>query len=100
MTGMIPTSVYEYLEIYKLLPLEQKECRRNRRGTKDQLLIDKMVLNYSKKRHTNLGMTWIDYKKAYDMILHSWILESLGLVQVAENIAEFIRKSMKNWKQI
>ena len=31
------------------------------------------------------------------MIPHSWILESLGLVQVSENIAEFIRKSMKNW---
>ena len=32
------------------------------------------------------------------MIRHSWILESLGLVQVSENIVEFIRKSMKNWK--
>ena len=48
-----------------------------------------MVLNDCKKRHTNLGMTLIDYKKAYDMIL--------GLVQVSENIVEFIRKSMKNW---
>ena len=56
-----------------------------------------MVLNDCKKRHTNLGMGWIYYKKAYDMIPHSWILESLGLVQVSENIVEFIRKSMKNW---
>ena len=48
-----------------------------------------MVLNDCKKRHTNLEMTWIDYKKAYDMIL--------GLVQVSENIVEFIRKSMKKW---
>ena len=31
------------------------------------------------------------------MIPHLWILESLGLVQVSENIVEFIRKSMKNW---
>ena len=67
------------------------------RGTKDQLLVDKTVLNDCKKRHTNLGMAWIDYKKAYDMIPHLWILESLGLVQVSENIVEFIRKSMKNW---
>ena len=42
-------------------------------------------------------MAWIDYKKAYDMILHSWILESLELVQVSENIVEFIRKSMKDY---
>ena len=65
-----------------LFPVEQKGCRRYSRGTKDQLLIDKMVLNVCKNKHTNLGMTWIDYKKAYDMIPHSWILENLGLVQV------------------
>ena len=97
MTGIIANSVYEYLEMNNLLPVEQKGCRRNSRGTKDQLLIDKMVLNGCKKRHTNLGIAWIDYKKAHDMIPHSWILESLGLVQVSENIVEFIRKSMKNW---
>ena len=63
MTGIIANSVYEYLEMYKLLPVEQKGCRRSSRGTKDQLLLDKMVLNDCKKRHTNLGMAWIDYKK-------------------------------------
>ena len=31
------------------------------------------------------------------MIPHSWILQSLGLVQVSENNVEFIRKSMRNW---
>ena len=44
-----------------------------------------------------MGVAWIDYKEAYDMIPHSWILESLGLVQVSENNVKFIRKSMKNW---
>ena len=41
MTGIIAYSVYEYLEMYNLLPVEQKRCRRNGRRTKDQLLIDK-----------------------------------------------------------
>ena len=49
------------------------------------------------RRDAILGMAWIDYKKAYDMILHSWILESLRLVQMSVNIVEFIRNSMKNW---
>ena len=70
MTGIIANSVCEYLEVYNLIPVEQKGCRRNIRGTKDQLLIDKMVLNDCKKRHTNLGMVWNDYKKDY-MIPHS-----------------------------
>ena len=44
-------------------------------------------------------MTWIDYKKAYDMVLHSWILESLELVQVLDNILEFVKRSMVNWQR-
>ena len=97
MTGIIVNSVYEYLEMYNLLPVEQKGCRKKSCGKKDQLLIDKMVLNDCKKVHTNLGMVWIYYQKAYDMIPHSWILQSLGLVQVSENVVKFIRKSMRNW---
>ena len=31
MTGIIANSVYEYLEMYNLLPVEQKGCRRNKR---------------------------------------------------------------------
>ena len=27
----------------------------------------------------NLAMAWIDYKKAYDMVLHSWIINSLKM---------------------
>ena len=91
MTRIIANSVYEYLEMYNLLLVEQKD-----RGTKDQILIDKMVLNDCRKRHTNLERAWIDYKKAYDLIAHSWILESLGLVQVSENTVEFTGKSIKN----
>ena len=60
MTGIIANSVHEYLEMYNLLPVEQKRCRRNGRGTKDQLLIDKKMLHDCKKRHTNRGMEWID----------------------------------------
>ena len=59
MIRIIANSVYEYLQVYKLIPVEQKGCRRNIRGTEDQLVIDKMVLNDCKKRHTNLGMIWI-----------------------------------------
>ena len=55
-TGIIANNVHEYLEMYNLLPVEQKGYRRNSRGTRDQLLIDKTVLNDCKNRHTNLGM--------------------------------------------
>ena len=40
-----------------------------------QLFIDKTVLRDYKRRHTNLAMAWIGYKKAYDMVPHSYFSE-------------------------
>ena len=68
------------------------------RETKDQLLIDKMILRDCRKRHTNRKMAWIDYK-VYDMTPHSWILESLELMQVSDNILESVKRSMVNWQE-
>ena len=46
--------------MFDLLLFEQKGCRRNSGGTKDQLLIEKMMLDDCKKRRSHLGMVWID----------------------------------------
>ena len=91
LTGMISNALYDFMESSGKLPIEQKGCRRKSRETKDQLLIDKTVLNDCRKRHTNLGMAWVDYKKAYDMVPHSWILESLELAREARMLLSLPR---------
>ena len=98
MTGTIADEMYEYLENEHLLPDEQQGCRRKSRGTKDQLLIDKTILKDCRKRHTNLAMAWIDYKKAYDFVPHSWVNECMEIFGIAENVREFLQRSMKQWK--
>ena len=45
-------------------------------------------------------MAWIDYKKAYDMVPHSCIIEYLDLFGVAENIKSLLVISIENWKVI
>ena len=57
-----------YTHLEGILPEKQQEYRRRSRGTKDQLLIDKAILEDCKRRHTNLAMAWIDYRNAYDMV--------------------------------
>ena len=94
MTGIIANSLYEYLEESKILPMEQKGCKRGCSGTK---LIDKVVMKDCKKRLTNLSMAWIDYRKAYDMVPHSWILECLKLFRCAGNVQRFLGASMQKW---
>ena len=65
------------------------------RGTKDQLLIDKTFLKDCKKRHTNSSVAWIDYKKAYEFVLHSLISECMNLFEIADNVRNFLEKSME-----
>lgn len=70
-TGITLLPFYEHLEREKLFPEEQKGCRRKSRGTKYQLIIDRIVKKDCKGREANLAMAWIDYKKAYDMLPHT-----------------------------
>ena len=60
--------------------------------------MDKAVLKDCKRRSTNLAMAWIDYRKAYDMIPHSWISECIEVFREAENTKKFVENSMNNWK--
>ena len=47
---------------------------------------------------TNLNMAWIDFGKAYEMVRLSWMIKSLELVEVAKNIVNLMKETIKNWK--
>ena len=68
--------------------------------TKDQLLIDKAIMENFRRRKVGLSMIWIDYQKAYDMVPHSWIKKSMEVCRVANNISHFLSKSMESWQTI
>ncbi|MEM7375718.1 MAG: reverse transcriptase family protein [Bacteroidota bacterium] len=93
-------AVYDHMSINNLLPNEQKGCRKKSRGTKDQLMIDRAILREVKAMKRNLNMCWIDYKKAYDMVPHSWILEMLDMVGIAQNVTNLVRSSMEDWRVV
>ena len=98
LTGIFAEKIYKHLESNSLLPVEQKGCRKKSRGTKDQLLIDKAVCKKARLAHRSLAMAWVDYKKAYDMVPHEWILKILGLTKVAGNVGNLLQNSMTSWK--
>ena len=54
LTSIITERTYLYLEHNKMLPTEQKGCKRGSYGCKDQLLINKMVLEdcHTRKKRT------------------------------------------------
>ena len=75
-----------------LLPEEQKRWRGKFKGTDDLLFIGKIILWEVPMRKKNLAVALIDYKKAYDMAPHSWIVEYLNMV--GANIS-----CLKLWKR-
>ena len=59
-----------------------------------------MILRNSRRRNTNLQVAWIDYKKAFDSLPHSWIAKCLKIVGVSGNIRQFMRVAMASWKTV
>ena len=51
-----------------------------------------------KMRKQNLSRAWIDYKKGYDMVPHSWITDFLETVGINEKIPRLLAESMKSWR--
>ena len=73
--GIIADEIYAHLDQEKLLREEQKWCMKGSRATNDLLYFDRAVNKEVKFKNKNLAIAWIDYKKAYNMVPHSWIIE-------------------------
>ena len=86
MSGVIADQIYGHLDQQKLLPEEKTRWRKTSTGSNDLLYIDWPVIREIKSRKKNLPITWADSKKAYDVVPHSWIKESLDLFGIAEKI--------------
>ena len=77
---------------------EQRGGKKDCYGHKDQLMINNAILEVGKKRKKNLSTAWIDYKKAFDSVPHSWILKCLQMYKIHPVLITLIEESMSQWK--
>ena len=98
LTGLIADAIYCHLDLGNYMENEQKGCIRKKMGTKDQLLINKAILEDAKRRQRNLSMAWVDYQKAFDSVPHSWINRCLELYKVEEGLRKFLKDQMSKWR--
>ena len=96
LTAQIRKEIYYSQTSCGLFPEEQKGCCKGSRGTAELLYVDQHILNESKNRWKNLAMAWIDYKKAYDTVPQSWIINCLKMYKISHEVINFIEK--KTWK--
>ena len=86
-----------------LIPGEQKNNRVRSKGTKDKLLIVKMVLRNVKRRKIILRVTCIDHKISFRLIPFQLDCEehSNNWYQVIRNnIRQFLKTAINSWNML
>ena len=97
LNSIITERTYSFLELKELLPCKQEGCQKGSYGCKDQLPINRMIMENFHKKKRSLSTAWIHYCKALDSVPHSWILKALDIYKVSPVIINFLKTSMKLW---
>ena len=48
----------------------------------------------------NLSAAWIDYRKEFDSVPHSWIIKCLKMLKINPTVINFIHASIKKWSKM
>ena len=83
LTSILTEYTYSFFINRAIYPDEQKGYKCRSCGCRDQILINKMILKNCHHRNTNRSIAWIDYKKAFDSIPHSWIKKCLETFKIS-----------------
>ncbi|XP_044755067.1 uncharacterized protein LOC123314020 [Coccinella septempunctata] len=98
LTGIITKHLWSHVSKHKILAKEQNGCRRDAQGCKELLTVDHLITKQARKKSRNISVAWIDYKKAFDSIPHSWLLKVLKLYGVSKNIVILLEHLMTTWR--
>ena len=61
-------------------------------------MIGKAVIKNCKRKKANLNMDWVDFREAYEMVSHAWMIRGLQLVAPALNVIALTKSTMIDWK--
>ena len=88
----------DHCEENNIITLGQAAGKKGNWECTDQLLINKMVYEEVKSNRRNLTTAWLDYKKAFDSVSHTWLIKSLELAKIPVKIIEAIKRLMAKWR--
>ena len=97
-TTIIADFIIEHCGRHSIITEEQAAGKRGSWGCTDQLLINEMIHAEVVSNRRNLVTVWLDYRKAFDSLPHSWILESIKLAIIPDLIIQSIKQLMVKWR--
>ena len=98
LTGAASRVLMHHADRFQLLPEEQKAMRKGRRGCLDALAIDLAVSKERKDKEKDMLVAWLDFRKAYDLVPHRVILETVKSCKAPRWIQSLLRTVMPEWK--
>ncbi|XP_063825313.1 uncharacterized protein LOC135074861 [Ostrinia nubilalis] len=100
LTSILTTKINTHIVANNILAPAQNGCKVGSRGTKELLLIDMTISQQVRRSRKALSAAWIDYKKAYDSVPHSWLERILELYKVDATLRSFLRSCMGQWTTV
>ena len=97
-TAILADFISDHCEKNEIITEEQAAGKRGSWGCSDQLLINKMIYDQVAGNRRNLVTMWLEYKKAFDSIPHSWLIRSVELAKVPGKIITAIKQLMLRWR--
>lgn len=97
LSSILKSKIYQHVTDKKILAEEQNGMKSKSRGSKELLTIDNIITKQAKIKMRNLSVGWIDYRKAYDSLPHSWLLKILSIYKIDHNIINFLKLTMPHW---
>jgi hypothetical protein len=98
MTSCIKVIIYDHCQKLNILNEEQKGYVKECFGCKEQLIIDTVIMEQARKNNRNIYTAFIDYKKAYDSVPHSWLIKILKVYKINLDLINFLSHVMTFWR--
>ncbi|XP_045456452.1 uncharacterized protein LOC123666403 [Melitaea cinxia] len=97
LTSVLVAKITKHITTNNILATTQNGCKSGSRGTKELLLIDMTICQQVRRNRKNLAAAWIDYKKAYDSVPHTWLIKVMELYKIDAALCSFLSTCMRQW---
>ena len=93
--GFINQFLQDHCQRSNIITTEQAGGKKKLWGCLEQLLVNKTILEEVTENCHSLITMWLDYQKAFDSVLHKWLIKALELAKVPKKIITAIKTLMK-----
>ena len=81
LTSSLARHIERHIDDNIIKEVTQKGCCQGKNSCKNHLMTNKTINGNARQGQADLLMTWIDYKRAFYSVPHSWIIEVLKIYQ-------------------